>query len=147
MNTVVPTISSGVAGPLGVLHMPRLWLKSSLEARGKIAAGYPGCGKGFDQMVIDGIGLKREAVLDYIKSSRPSYPQFEEWVKKQPGVKLDQASVEKLNSAIRGYNHDDGTRKTILSANSIPDDSHACRDAVNLNNLDDWKEIYDAELK
>jgi hypothetical protein len=127
--------------------MPRLWLKSSLEARGKIAAGYPGCGKGFDQMVIDGIGLHREAVLDYIKTSHPTYPQFEEWVKKQPGVKLDHASVEKLNSAIKGYIHDDATRKSILSANSIPDDSHACRDAVNLNNLDDWKEIYDAELK
>jgi hypothetical protein len=140
-------ISSGVAGPLGVLHLPRLWLKSSLEARGKLAAGYPGCGKGYDQMVIDGIGLKREAVLDYIKSSRPSYPQFEEWIKKQPGVKLDKASVEKLNSAICGYIHDDGTRKSILSASAIPDDSHACRDAVNLNNLDDWKEFYDAELK
>jgi hypothetical protein len=147
MNTIVPTISSGVAGPLGVLHLPRLWLKSSLEARGKLAGGYPGCGKGYDQMVIDGIGLKREPVLEYIKSSRPTYPQFEEWVKKQPGVKLDFASVDKLNNAIRGYIHDDATRKSILSANGIPDDSNACRDAVNLNNLDDWKEIYDAELK
>ena len=31
-NTYVPMISSGVAGPLGVLHLPRLWLKASLEA-------------------------------------------------------------------------------------------------------------------
>jgi hypothetical protein len=147
MNTTVPLISSGVAGPLGVIHLPRLWLKASLEARGKLAPGYPGAGKGYDQMVIDGLGLNREAVLSFIKSSRPTYPQFESWVKTQPGAKLDKASVEKLNASIRGYNHDDATRKSILSANGLPDDASAQRDAVNLNNLDDWKEFYDAELK
>ena len=56
MNTVVPLISSGVAGPLGVLHLPRLWLKLSLESVGKLAPGYPGAGKGYDQMVLDGVG-------------------------------------------------------------------------------------------
>jgi hypothetical protein len=130
-----------------VLHLPRLWLKVSLECRGKLAPGYPGAGKGYDQMVIDGLGLKRDAVIEFVKSSRPTYPQFEAWIKKQPGVKLDKDCIDKLNGAIRGYNHDDQTRKSILSACTIADDSQACRDAVNLNNLDDWKEFYDAELK
>jgi len=147
MNTIVPLISSGVAGPLGVIHLPRLWLKVSLESRGKLAPGYPGAGKGYDQMVIDGLGLNRDAVVSFIKTSRPTYCQFEAWIKKQPGVKLDKASVEKLNASIRGYNHDDGTRKSILGANSLPDDAAAARDAVNLNNLDDWKEFHEAELK
>ena len=147
MNAIVPLISSGVAGPLGVIHLPRLWLKLSLEARGKLARGYPGCGTGFDQMVIDGLGLKRDAVIDFIKTNRPSYPQFEAWIKAQPGVKLDKESVEKLNRAIRGYNHDDETRKSVLAASGIPDDAKAPRDAVNLNNLDDWKEIHEAALK
>ncbi len=147
MNTIVPLISSGVAGPLGVVHLPRLWLKLSLEARGKLAPGYPGAGAGYDQMVIDGLGINRDAVINFVKTSRPTYPQFEAWVKKQPGVKLDKGSVEKLNTAIRGYNHDDGTRKSILSANGLPDDATAQRDAVNLNNLDDWKEFHEAELK
>ena len=146
MNTIVPLISSGVAGPLGVLHLPRLWLKTSLEACGKLAPGYPGAGKGYDQMVIDGLGLNRDAVLNYIKTSKPTYPQFEAWVKKT-GTKVDQASIEKLNSAIRGYIHDEGTRKSILSANGLPDDPCACKDAVNLNNLDDWKEFHQAVLK
>ena len=34
-NTHVPLISSGTAGPLGVIHLPRLWLKTSLEATGE----------------------------------------------------------------------------------------------------------------
>jgi len=147
MNTIVPLISSGVAGPLGVLHLPRLWLKTSLEARGKLAPGYPGAGKGFDQMVIDGLGLDRQKVLDSIKKERPTYPQFENWVRQQPGVRLDKGSVDRLNASIRGYIHDDATRKSILSANAMADDGSAPRDAVNLNNLDDWKEFYDAELK
>ena len=127
--------------------MPRLWLKVSLEQRGKLAAGYPGIGKGYDQMVLDALGLKNEAVVDYIKTQRPSYCEFEAWIKKQPGAKVDKGSIEKLNSAIRGYIHDDGTRKSILGANKLADDASACRDAVNLNNLDDWKEFHEAELK
>jgi len=146
MNTIVPLISSGVAGPLGVLHLPRLWLKVSLESVGKLAAGYPGAGKGYDQMVIDGLGLNRDAVLAFIKNSKPTYPQFEAWVKKN-GTKLDQGSIEKLNAAVLGYNHDDGTRKSILSANSLPDDASAPKDAINLNNLDDWYEFHQAVLK
>jgi hypothetical protein len=147
MNTIVPLISSGVAGPLGVLHLPRFWLKVSLESKGKLAPGYPGCGTGYDQMVLDALGLKKEDVYAFIKTSRPTYPQFEAWITKQPGAKLDKLSIDKLNSAIRGYIHDDQCRKSILSANGIPDDSRAFRDAVNLNNLDDWKEFHEAELK
>jgi hypothetical protein len=129
------------------LHLPRFWLKASLEARGKLASGYPGCGKGYDQMVLDGLGLNRETVLNYIKNEKPTYPQLEAWIRKQPGVRLDKASVDKLNSAIRGYIHDDDTRKGILSANGLPDDASAPRDAVNLNNLDDWKEFHAAVLQ
>ena len=146
MNTVVPLISSGVAGPLGVLHLPRLWLKLSLESVGKLATGYPGAGKGYDQMVIDGLGLNRDAVIAFVKNNKPTYPQFEAWVRKN-GTKVDKSSIEKLNAGIRGYIHDDETRKSILSANGLPDDATAPKDAVNLNNLDDWKEFHEAALK
>ena len=144
---VVPLISSGTAGPLGVLHLPRLWLKVSLEARGLLADGYPGAGKGFDQMVIDGLGLKRDAVLSYISGERPSYPQFEAWVKAQPEVKLDAGSIEALNSSILGYNHADEVRKNVLAVDGLPDDADAPKDAVNLNNLDDWHEFHAMALK
>ena len=146
-NTHVPLISSGTAGPLGVLHLPRLWLKSSLEATGKLAAGYPGCGKGYDQMVLDGLGLDRQKTLDFIKQKKPTYTQFESWVKQQPGVKLDKANIDKLNDSIKGYIHDDNTRKGIFGASGLSDDSCKFRDAVNLNNLDDWNEFHAANLK
>ena len=147
MAKIVPLISSGTAGPLGVLHLPRLWLKVSLEARGKLADGYPGIGKGYDMMVISALGLNADAVKKFITDSKPTYAQLEAWIKKQPGVKLDKATIQKLNVAIQGYIHDDETRKGILKANGLADDGSVCPDAVNLNNLDDWYEFHQAELK
>ncbi len=147
MAKIVPLISSGVAGPLGVLHLPRLWQKVSLEAAGKLADGYPCCGDGYDQMVLAGLGLEKEATLDYICNSKPTYPQFEAWIKQQEGAKLDKGSITSLNAAIVGYIHAEDTRKSILDANGIEDGPDAPHDAVNLNNLDDWLEFYEAEIK
>lgn len=145
MATFVPLISSGTAGPLGVLHLPRLWLKASLEACGKLDSRYPGAGQGYDQMTISALGLNRDAVLAFIKESKPTYPQFEAWIKKQPGVKLDAASIKAHNDSVLGYNHDDETRKGVLSNNGITDDG-TILDAVRLNDLDSWQEFHADEL-
>jgi len=144
MSKIVPLISSGTVGPLGVLHLPRLWQKVSLEAAGKIADGYPGIGAGYDSMVIDALGLNADSVRSYITESKPTYPQFEAWVKSQPGVKLDGDTVSSLNASITGYNHDDATRQGILSANGLADGN--LKDAINLNNLDDWLEFHASEI-
>jgi Domain of unknown function (DUF5069) len=144
-DTYVPMISSGVAGPLGVLHLPRLWLKVSLESQGKLADGYPGIGRGFDAMTCAALGLEEQSVKDYIKQNKPTYPEFEAWVKKN-ARSLNRDAVEKHNAAVGGYIHDDETRKSVLSASGIADDASAPKDAVNLNNLDDWYEFHRAVL-
>ena len=143
MNKIIPLISSGTAGPLGVLHLPRLWLKASLENVGKIADGYPGCGQGYDQMVLDGLGLDRAAFLAFI-ATKPSYTQCEQWVSEN-GTQVNDVAIQQLNAAITGYIHTDETRQSILSTAGLPDG--APRDAINLNNLDDWDELHAAELK
>ena len=145
-DTYVPLISSGVAGPLGVVHLPRLWQKVSLEERGKLASGYPAVGKGFDAMTLAALGLEEQAVRDYIKNNKPTYPQFEAWVKKN-AKSLTREAIDKHNAAVRGYNHDDETRKSILSACGIADDASAPKGGVNLNNLEDWHEFHQAVLK
>lgn len=144
-ETYVPLISSGVAGPLGVLHLPRLWLKASLEAAGKLAAGYPGIGHGYDMMVVDGLGLNADAVKAFI-ATKPTYPQFEAWIRRQPGVNLTKGNIHKLNVSIAGYIHKDEVRKEILAANGLADDGSVLPDAVNLNNLDDWFAFHQAVL-
>ena len=95
-------------------------------------------------MVLDGLGLDRTETLAYLKTV-PTYFAFEKWVLGKKGGKLDSQAVEKLNAAIKGYHHDDNTRKSILSAAELPDDGKF-KDAVNLNNFDDWTEFH-ANLK
>lgn len=92
-------------------------------------------------MVLDALGLDREATLAYIADNSPTYPQFEAWILEQSGGRLDADAVAKLNAAVEGYNHDEDTRKGILGANGLEDDG-SILDAVNLNNLDDWYEFH-----
>jgi len=143
MSNIVPLISSGTKGPLGVLHLPRLWQKVSLEAAGKIADGYPGIGAGYDSMVIAGLGLDAEAVRSYITNEKPTYTQFEAWIQAQEGATLGADTISALNDSIAGYNHDADTKAGILSATGL---SEGPDDAINLNNLDDWQEFHAAEI-
>jgi hypothetical protein len=147
MSQIVPLISSGTAGPLGVLHLPRLWLKASLAAAGKLHADYPGCGKGYDGMTLAALGIQEEAFLAFIKDSKPSYVQLEAWVKAYPGVKLTKADIYKHNAAILGYIHGDDVRQGILAAAGLPDDGGVNPGAVDLNNVDDWTTFWSQELK
>lgn len=140
-NKIVPLISSGVAGPLGVLHLPRLWSKVLLDARGLLPEGHDVCGKGYDQMVLDGLGLSREATLKFLREKFPTYVQFEEWVLAQKGGRLDRAAVDRLNASILGYNHADATRAGILDHAGRKDDG-SVKDAVRLNALEDWHDFH-----
>jgi hypothetical protein len=138
-------ISSGVAGPLGVLHLPRLWQKASLGSVGKLHDDYPASGQGFDQMVLDGLGISREEFLAFVASQKPTYPEIEAWILEKRGGSLDAGQVRDLNQSIVDYNHDGGVRKEILEAAGI-EDSDVLADAVNLNNLDDWSAFYNDEI-
>lgn len=95
-------------------------------------------------MVIDALGLSADAVRSFITDSKPTYAQFEAWIAEQPGVKLDAATINDLNGSITGYIHDDATRQSILSANGLADGNP--KDAINLNNLDDWLAFHSAEI-
>ena len=60
---------------------------------------------------------------------------------------LNRDAIEKHNAAVRGYNHDEETLRGILGACGIADDPSSPKDAVNLNNLDDWYEFHQHVLK
>ncbi len=144
MNNTIPLISSGLKGPLGVLHLPRLWQKVSLENVGKLNSDYPGIGAGYDSMVIDGLGLDKDAFVSFMQT-KPTYTQLEAWILETSGGALDTEKVNTLNEAITGYNHTDETRKEILSASGI-EDNGTILDAINLNNIDDWQCFHAQEI-
>ena len=66
--------------------------------------------------------LPADAVKKFITEQKPTYPQFEAWVKAQPGVNLTKANIHKSNLAIAGYVHTDEVR----SGSSTPAPTQAC---------------------
>jgi len=142
---MVPLISSSVAGPLGVVHLPRLWLKLSLAHIGQLAEGYSACGDGFDRMVLQALNLSPDAVQEFIGSKKPTYPQFEDWIVAQNQGKIDAVAIDKVNYAVLSYNHSEEIRAGILASNGL-DEGDGIHDAVSLNNLDDWQAFHEMFL-
>lgn len=138
----VPLISSAVAGPLGLIHLPRIWQKGLLGGLGKLADGYTDIGPGYDHMVLGAIGVDPEKAKAFLRQSKPTYPKFEAWIRAYPGVKLDKATIYKSNVAVQGYIHGDDVRKGILAGAGLSDDGSVNPGAVDLNNLDDWTEFH-----
>jgi hypothetical protein len=145
MNTstetkVIPLISSGTAGPLGAIHLPRLWSKLTLGRSGKLPQDYDLCGAGFDQMTLDGLGLDKQKTIDYVNKNKPTYMQFEAWVIEQNGGSIPREKIEKHNAAIRAYNHGDELARSMRDKSGIKD--AGIKDAVTLNTIEDLDELY-----
>ncbi len=135
---IVPLVSSGTAGPLGALHLPRLWLKVSLANAGALPEGYDECGSGFDALTLSSLGIDRQKAIDFIRQRKPTYMEFEEWV--VANGKTDKATIDQLNAAIRGYNHGDDLAQRMRGASKIGNAS--VKDAVTLNTIEDLDEVH-----
>jgi hypothetical protein len=135
---IVPLISSGTAGPLGAIHLPRLWLKLSLAAAGALSDGYDECGDGFDAMTLAALGLDRAKTMGFVRTAKPTYMAFERWV--IANGKTDRETIDRHNAAIRGYNHGDNHAQKMREASAIADSSIA--DAVTLNAVEDLDELH-----
>ncbi len=140
-DKLVPLIGSCEAGPLGAVHLPRLWLKVTLATSGRLPDDYDECGAGFDQMVLDGLNVDRDAALSYLRSNRPSYLEFEQWVVDQNGGSISAETVEASNAAILGYDHGEDTVAGICEATGLANDGNIT-DAATLNAIEDWQELH-----
>ena len=87
METHVPLISTRTKGPLGLVHLPRLWLKMRLSAKGKLADEYRAGERGFDGLLLEALGIDSTAAVAFVSASQPGYLAFEAWVKEnaKPG--------------------------------------------------------------
>jgi hypothetical protein len=137
---IVPLISSDTAGPLGAIHLPRLWAKLMLANSGLLPEGYDECGPGFDQMTLSALGLDRQKTIEYVRANRPTYLQFERWVIEQNGGNIDPERIRKHNEAVRAYNHDDNMAAEMRKSCGLIDEM--VKDAVTLNKLEDLDEFH-----
>ncbi len=142
MENIVPLISSGTEGPLGLKHLPRLWVKTLLSAAGRLPQGYKAVGPGFDYVVLQGLGVDLEAARAFIFQQRPSYLAFEQWIREQPGVDVSPENIAKINGILVDKKKVPEARLEILRDNELPEDT-PIEDGIMLNNLDDWKALHD----
>jgi hypothetical protein len=142
-TNIVPLVSSGTAGPLGALHVPRLWLKLSLAGIGALPEGYDECGAGFDAMTLGAFGLDRQKTIDFVRQNKPTYMEFEEWI--VANGRTDKATIERHNAGISGYNHGDDLASTMRRSSKVKDSS--VKDAVTLNTVEDLDEVHRQHIR
>lgn len=143
---IIPLISSDTAGPLGVKHLPRLWLKTLLSAVGELPAGYKDIRPGFDFMVLEGLQLDPDTVREYILETRPTYLQFEDWIRSREEADLSPGNVARVNTIVVERQKAGESRKRMLEENGLSEECDIT-DSIMMNNLDDWRELHDSVVR
>lgn len=143
--SIAPTIGPLVTGPLGLIHLPRLWQKCLLAAHGLLAEGYKSVGPGFDHWLLDAIGVAHEDVKAYFEQEKPDYLQFEAWIKAYPGVRLDEAARQEVRIRIEGYVMKEERRTGLLERFGFSLDSTIS--APELVQLDSWADFHEGLAK
>ena len=141
-EAIIPLISPGAKGPLGVMHLPRVWLKALLSAVNRLPDGYKDIRPGFDYMVLEGLHINPDSAREYITENLPTYLEFENWIQSQPGVDLSASNVAQVNQIVVERKKADSSRKKMLDALGLEDDG-SILDSMMLNNLDDWRGIHE----
>lgn len=146
MDTYVPLISTRSKGPLGLAHLPRLWLKMRLADKGALAEGYRAGEGGFDGALLNALGIDSADAVVFIAASQPGYLAFEAWVREhaQPDS-LTPAAIEQFNEKILSFAKPEPGRSDALEALGLPK-SDAVWFGTDLNDLDDWNGFHLALL-
>jgi hypothetical protein len=143
LEPIVPAISTSSAGPAGMRHLPRLWIKALLNGVGALPEGYnSGCG--LDAYVAGLCGLDLDAAVAFIHRELPSYPQFEAYVCEQvPGI-ADPVALASYNDAILTRQKPEEKAAAERLEAGVPE--LAFREVIMCNDMLDWKALHDEAL-
>jgi hypothetical protein len=136
-----PVLSSSVAGPLGVKHLPRLWLKILLHACGRLPEGYRHGVGGFDETLTRTLGIDRDAFVAYIETEKPDYLTLEAWVRAN-ARNLTPEAIAELNAHVSSADLPDAMLQDRRAHLRFHDPTYT--KAVALNDLDDWAALHAA---
>lgn len=139
LDQIEPLISAAVAGPLGILHLPRLWLKILLYSYGRLPEGYRHGAGGFDELLCTSFGIDSDAFVSFIETEKPDYQRTERWVVEN-AKDLSPKTVTAFNHRITTGNMREELAAERRAQFHIEDPSFA--NAIALNNLDDWAGIH-----
>lgn len=140
MQKIVPAVSSSVMGFSGIAHIPRLYVKALLKATDSLAEGWNSGYRGMDSWTIDDLGIDHEALFAFLQTL-PTFAETEAWVTAN-ATKIDELSIEAHNARITTFDMADANGKPRRESLGIDDDG--IRNAVLLNDLDDWAHMHAA---
>jgi hypothetical protein len=140
IEPLIPMVSSSEAGPLGIPHLPRLWIKALLNAVGALPAEWKtGTVCGFDCFAAKTIGLDIASTSAYINAELPQYLAFEAWVAEQIGA-VDAATKATWATEIR--TRDKNPEQAAGDVVEAEAPGVTSRNAPLLNDLVDWKHMH-----
>jgi len=137
---LVPLISSSESGPLGLIHLPRLWLKMRYHAAGMLPEGYRHGTGGFDGALLDAIGVDGEAFAAYIDAERPDYLKLEGWVRAN-ARDTSEATIRAYNEKTLGVRFGEPRRLEWIERFGLGEDT-TYASGIELNQLDDWAAVH-----
>jgi hypothetical protein len=121
-------------GPLGVKHLPRLWLKILLHACGRLPDGYRHGVGGFDEFLTTTLGIDRDAFVSYIETAKPDYLTLEAWVRAN-ATALTPEAIAKVNEGVSATDIPEAMYGDRSARLGFADPAY--KKAVALNDLDD----------
>jgi hypothetical protein len=142
LDRLAPLLGATVAGPLGVVMLPRMWYKSALSAAGMLYEGYTDYYRGFNQRVVDGLGLEPAPWFEYLKTL-PTYPEAEDYVRKH-AKKLDAASIAAVNEVVLTFERPEENAAPVRARTGLDDPNF--RNSALLLNWDDWLTMHEELL-
>jgi hypothetical protein len=99
-DPIAPAITGLAAGPLGILHLPRLWGKAVIKAIGALPEGYHSGSGPLDEQLAEAIGMDLAASVAYTNAEYPTYIAYEAWVRKN-ATNLKPEPIEAWNERMR----------------------------------------------
>ena len=127
----IPLTGSMAAGPLGLVHLPRMWQKALLKTTGVLPADYVFADRGFDQRMMEFVGIDPVAFVAFLQTL-PTYLETESWVRAH-AKKLD--AIEQSNASI--LNHPMRAESSAKFRAAMGIDDATFDNGAQLNNLDD----------
>ena len=125
---------------MGIKHLPRLWLKISLFAAGRLPEGYRHGTGGFDEFLTTTLGIDRDAFVAYVETEKPHYLQLEDWVRAHART-LTADAVAKINDRV---DHAEMGEEMLADRHArLGQGASTIRRAVPINDLDDWLAIHE----
>ena len=138
MDPIVPFLSSSSVGPLGICHLPRMWLKILLHATGRLPPGYRHGTGGLDEATAVNLGFDRDEFIQFVETKLPTYLECEAWVRAH-AKHLDAESIRKHNEATR---RDKPPAMAAFQRAFVGLDDANILEATLLNDLDDWQTVH-----